>query len=545
MAWYDEAIFYHIYPLGLTGAPAQNAYGEPEHRLNTLIPWIAHIKEIGCNAIYIGPLFESVGHGYETTDYKRLDSRLGTNDDLKNFVEECHKAGLRVIFDGVFNHTGRDFFAFKDIKENRENSRYKDWYCNVNFWGNNEYNDGFSYDNWGGYNLLVKLNQRNPEVQNYICDVIRFWVSEFDVDGIRLDAADVLDFGFMRLLRQTANTVKPDFWLMGEVIHGEYSRWANSETLHSVTNYSLHKALYSGHNDHNYFEIAHTVKRLNDMAGGLKLYNFVDNHDVERIYTKLANKAHFFPVHILLYTLPGIPSIYYGSEFGIDGRKWRGGPDNEIRPALNLSDFTDEYERKWCVDIVSRMGKVRSELKALSYGSYRELFLTTRQYAFARELPEQKVIVAVNNDDNRFCLSFPAEAGSYTGVLSGREVTVTGGRMELELQGNSGDILVSAAGRAECGEPEQTIEPLTVAPVIETQPEKEEPGEDTAESAEQTLDQIVLQADKPYEEMSVEELQKAIYEKMKKNGPVTDRMYRDITENTHKGSLLNWVKSFR
>ena len=545
MAWYDEAIFYHIYPLGLTGAPAQNAYGEPEHRLNTLIPWIAHIKEIGCNAIYIGPLFESVGHGYETTDYKKLDSRLGTNEDLKNFVEECHKAGLRVIFDGVFNHTGRDFFAFKDIKENRENSRYKDWYCNVNFWGNNEYNDGFSYDNWGGYNLLVKLNQRNPEVQNYICDVIRFWVSEFDVDGIRLDAADVLDFGFMRLLRQTANTVKPDFWLMGEVIHGEYSRWANSETLHSVTNYSLHKALYSGHNDHNYFEIAHTVKRLNDMAGGLKLYNFVDNHDVERIYTKLANKAHFFPVHILLYTLPGIPSVYYGSEFGIDGRKWRGGPDNEIRPALNLSDFTDEYERKWCVDIVSRMGKVRSELKALSYGSYRELFLTTRQYAFARELPEQKVIVAVNNDDNRFCLSFPAEAGSYTGVLSGREVTVTGGRMELELRGNSGDILVSAAGRAECGEPEQAIEPLTVAPVIETQPEKEEPGEDTAESAEQTLDQIVLQADKPYEEMSVEELQKAIYEKMKKNGPVTDRMYRDITENTHKGSLLNWVKSFR
>ena len=545
MAWYDEAIFYHIYPLGLTGAPAQNAYGEPEHRLNTLIPWIEHIREIGCNALYIGPLFESVGHGYETTDYKKLDSRLGTNEDLKYFVEECHKAGLRVIFDGVFNHTGRDFFAFKDIKENRENSRYKDWYCNVNFWGNNEYNDGFSYDNWGGYNLLVKLNQRNPEVQNYICDVIRFWVSEFDVDGIRLDAADVLDFGFMRLLRQTANAVKPEFWLMGEVIHGEYSRWANSETLHSVTNYSLHKALYSGHNDHNYFEIAHTVKRINDMAGGLKLYNFVDNHDVERIYTKLVNKAHFFPVHILLYTLPGIPSIYYGSEFGIDGRKWRGGPDNEIRPALNLSDFSDKYERNWCVDIVRRLGKVRSDLKALSYGSYRELFLTTRQYAFARECEGQKVIVAVNNDDNGFRLSFPAEDGCYTGVLSGREVTVTGGRMELELQGNSGDILMSAAGGAESGEPKKAIEPLTVAPVVDERPANDEAGEKTAESSEQTLDQIELQADKPYEEMTVEELQKAIYEKMKKNGPVTDRMYRDITENTHKGSLLNWVKSFR
>ena len=202
MSWYNEAIFYHIYPLGLTGAPKENDYGTPVHRLNTLLPWIDHIKEIGCTALYIGPLFESVGHGYETTDYKKPDSRLGTNEDLKNLVAACHEKGIRVIFDGVFNHTGRDFFAFKDIQQNRENSRYVNWYCNlVNLCGNTEYKDGFSYENWGGYNLLAKLNQRNPEVQNYICDVVRFWVSEFDVDGIRLDAADVLDFDFMKALR--------------------------------------------------------------------------------------------------------------------------------------------------------------------------------------------------------------------------------------------------------------------------------------------------------------------------------------------------------
>ena len=248
MAWYDESVFYHIYPLGLTGAPTQNDYGEVIHRLPKLLPWIDHIKEIGCNAIYIGPLFESVGHGYETTDYRTLDRRLGDNDDLKEFVRTCHEKGVRVIFDGVFNHTGRDFFAFKDLQKNRENSQYKDWYCNVNFGGNNEYNDGFSYDNWGGYNLLVKLNQWNPQVKDYIYDVIRFWVSEFDIDGIRLDAADVLDFDFMKGMRQVANEVKPDFWLMGEVIHGEYTRWVNSETLHSVTNYNLNKALWSGCN---------------------------------------------------------------------------------------------------------------------------------------------------------------------------------------------------------------------------------------------------------------------------------------------------------
>ena len=186
MSWYNEAIFYHIYPLGLTGAPKHNDYSAPVSRLNTLLPWIDHIREIGCTALYIGPLFESVGHGYETTDYKKLDSRLGTNEDLKNFVAACHEKEIKVIFDGVFNHTGRDFFAFKDIQQNREHSRYLNWYCNVNFGGNTEYNDGFSYENWGGYNLLVKLNQRNPEVQNYICDVIRFWVSEFDVDGISM-----------------------------------------------------------------------------------------------------------------------------------------------------------------------------------------------------------------------------------------------------------------------------------------------------------------------------------------------------------------------
>ena len=173
MAWYDEAVFYHIYPLGLLGCPHENDHSEPVHRLKELDPWITHIADMGFNGIYIGPLFESVGHGYETTDYMKLDSRLGTNADLTDFVKKCHKKGIRVILDGVFNHTGRDFFAFRDIKEKRENSKYLGWYSGVNLGGNNSYNDGFSYDNWGGYDLLVRLNQQNPEVQGYIADVIR------------------------------------------------------------------------------------------------------------------------------------------------------------------------------------------------------------------------------------------------------------------------------------------------------------------------------------------------------------------------------------
>ena len=243
-SWYDSCVFYHIYPFGLCGCERENK-GQKGSHFEDLKAWARHAKRMNFTGIYIGPLFQSVGHGYETTDYKRVDCRLGTNNDFKDYVAYCHSIGIRVIVDGVFNHVGRDFFAFKDVKLNRERSRYCSWFCNLNFNGNNEYEDGFSYENWGGYNLLVKLNQQNPEVQNYLFDVIRFWVSEFDIDGIRLDAADVLDFGFMKNMRQVANRVKEDFWLMGEVIHGDYSRWANDDTLHAVTNYELHKGLYS------------------------------------------------------------------------------------------------------------------------------------------------------------------------------------------------------------------------------------------------------------------------------------------------------------
>ena len=577
MSWYNEAVFYHIYPLGLAGAPKQNEYGEPVHRLNTLLPWIDHIKEIGCTALYIGPLFESVGHGYETTDYRKLDSRLGDNEDLKNFVAACHEKGIKVIFDGVFNHTGRDFFAFKDIQEKRQNSPYVNWYCNVNFSGNTEYNDGFSYENWGGYNLLVKLNQRNPDVQNYICDVIRFWVSDFDVDGIRLDAADVLDFDFMKQLRRTAEEVKPDFWLMGEVIHGDYSRWVNGSTLHSVTNYALHKALYSGHNDHNYFEIAHTVKYLQNM-GDLDLYNFVDNHDVERIYTKLSNKAHFAPVHVLLYTLPGVPSIYYGSEFGIGGKKERTS-DDSLRPALNLADYAGAVEKNPCTALIAALGKVRQNTPALNYGSYAELMLTNRQYAFARDLDGVRVIVTANNDDNAASMDLAAgNAAEYVGTLTGEKVSVENGRIHVTVAGNSGNIWVPAgdmpeykpvemAGKvlekteAEKSELTDAVKAKAEAAATVTLQDAGLKAEQNdvsanakstvsqAESANQSTDsvksEITFDWSKSPEDMTVEELQAGILAKMANNGQVTDQMKKTVYDNIWHDSLVNWLKSFR
>ena len=317
----------------------------------------------------------------------------------------------------------------------------------MNFGGNNEYNDGFSYDNWGGYNLLVKLNQWNPQVKDYIYDVIRFWVSEFDIDGIRLDAADVLDFDFMKGMRQVANEVKPDFWLMGEVIHGEYTRWVNSETLHSVTNYNLNKALWSGCNEHNFFEIAHTVKRLYDMGGchyrNLELYSFADNHDVERIASKIINKDHLGVIYTLMYTLPGIPSIYYGSEFGIEGKKEQGS-DASLRPHLELSDYADAMTDNPLTSLIAKLGSIHQVQKALCYGEYKELLLTNRQYAFARCYENEDVITAVNNDEQSTTLHIPYQGPKtqFKGALSGKDYMVQNGSIEITLDACGGDILI-------------------------------------------------------------------------------------------------------
>ena len=442
MKWYDGAVFYHIYPIGMTGAPRTNTFEAGEHRLNKLLDWLPHIKAIGCDAIYIGPLFESVAHGYETADYKKLDSRLGDNNDLINFVKACHESSIKVIVDGVFNHVGREFFAFKDLKEHRENSAYRDWFKNIHFDWNNDYNDGLYYDSWDGHGTLVNLNHQNPAVREYFLDVARFWISEFDIDGIRLDAADVLDFTFMRELRSVTDSCKQDFWLLGEVIHGDYTRWVNNEMLHSVTNYWLHKALYSGHNDHNYFEIAHTVKRCTDMGMHIAnaFYNFVDNHDVARIITKLNNKAHFFPVHVLLYTLPGKPSIYYGSEFAIEGEK-KPYADEILRPELKIEDYKDAVNTNENTKRIAALGNMRLNNQWVGEAGYRELLLTNRQYAFLREYGDKRLVAIVNNDDNNADIHLNI-GGRFTEIFSG-ETRDFDGNMYVNIAGNSGQVWIS------------------------------------------------------------------------------------------------------
>lgn len=444
--WYDNAVFYHMYPLGLSGAPFENKEETVVHRFVELEKWLTHIAGLGCDAVYIGPLFESTTHGYDTKDYKLVDRRLGDNEDFKCFVKEAHALGLRIVVDGVFNHTGREFFAFRDIQQNREGSRYCGWYKGINFGWNNPYNDGFGYEAWRNCFELVNLNLQNREVKDYLFDVIRFWIREFDIDGIRLDCADCLDFDFMKEMRRMTGQEKEDFWLMGEVIHGDYARWANQDMLHSVTNYELHKGLYSGHNDHNYFEIAHTIRRQFDENGGIYrgrvLYSFVDNHDVDRIYSKLNDKRHLKPVHTLLYTLPGVPSVYYGSEWGIDGRKANGG-DPALRPHLVLEEIEQNPNVPGLAEFITFLGKCRKENPVIGNGRYRELLLTNRQYAFARIGDGEAVIVAVNNDENpaEIYVPLPITAEKITDLESGNAVHADNGKVKINLEAGGSVLL--------------------------------------------------------------------------------------------------------
>lgn len=440
--WYERGVFYHMYPLGMTGAPKHNDVSEVTNRFKDLDLWIPHIRDLGCNAIYIGPLFESTSHGYDTRDYKLVDRRLGDNESFKNFVRLCHKEGIKVVVDGVFNHTGREFFAFKDIQEKGWDSPYKDWYRGVNFHWQSPLGDAFGYEAWQGHYELPCLNLPHPAVKEYLFDVIRFWVEEFQIDGIRLDCANVLDFDFMKEMRRTAEAVKEDFWLMGEVIHGDYSRWVNREMLHSVTNYELHKSLYSGFNDHNFFEIAHNVRRLESIHR--ELYTFVDNHDEDRIASKLKYREHLFPVYLCLFTLPGIPSVYYGGEWGVEGRR-TSTSDDALRPAISI----ESAEELHCqlTDLIAKLGHIHDKYEAYHGGRYQELLLTNRQYAFARQGTGSLMITAVNNDDKEAELTIPVPVPGTEAVnlLAETEedtiVPITDGRIHIKLKGSWGAVL--------------------------------------------------------------------------------------------------------
>ena len=412
--WFDSANIYQIYPLGLCGAPEYND-GVPAHRIRRLLDWVEHIRGLNMTCVLFNPLFESDKHGYDTRDYTKLDCRLGDNGDFKEVCDALHAAGLKVMLDGVFNHVGRGFWAFEDVRKNKWDSPYKDWF-HLNFDGNTQYNDGFWYEGWEGHNELVKLNLQNPAVVDHLFAAVKGWVEQFDIDGLRLDVAYCLAPDFLAKLRGFTQSLKPDFVLMGEVLHGDYNLWMNDNACHSVTNYECYKGLYSSFNSMNMFEIGHSLNRQFGpepwtLYKGKHLMNFLDNHDVERIASILADPAHLRPAYGLLFAMPGTPAVYYGSEWGIQGKKNHG--DAALRPALEAPEENELTE--W----VRALAAARASSRALQEGDYLPLVLTNRQLVFQRAVQGERVIVAVNADGEEYTAHFDARAGRGTDLITG------------------------------------------------------------------------------------------------------------------------------
>lgn len=424
--WAYEGIFYQIYPIGFCGAPTAND-GKTVSRILKLKDWSSYLESLGISSILLNPIFESDNHGYDTRDYKKIDCRLGTNEDFAEVCKDLHAHNVKIVLDGVFNHVGRGFWAFKDVQEKKWDSPYKDWFC-INFDGNSCYNDGFWYEGWEGHFELVRLNLANSAVVDYLLECVKGWIDEFDIDGLRLDVAYCLDRNFMKRLRSFCQELKPDFALIGEVLFGDYNQIVNDEMLHSCTNYECYKGIYSSFNSMNMFEIAHSLNRQYGpeqwcIYRGKHLMSFVDNHDVTRIASILTNKNHLPLTYGLLLGMPGVPCIYYGSEWGEEGVK---APNNDyaLRPCF------EEPKPNELTEEIKKMIHVRTGSNALCHGSYRNVVLTNHQLIFERRTDDERMLVAINASDAPFTAHNGELGGTMTDLLTGNEIQMSG---QLEM----------------------------------------------------------------------------------------------------------------
>ena len=417
--WAEQSVFYQIYSLGQCNSIQHKGI----QNLERMVP---HLVRLGVNAVYFTPIFESDYHGYDTKDYRMVDARIGSNEAFANLCNLLHNEGIRVVLDGVFHHVGRGFWAFQDVIQKREASAYRDWFF-IDLNGNSHYNDGLWYEGWEGHFDLVKLNLKNPQVVEYLLSSVSQWIEQFQIDGLRLDVAYCLELSFLKQLREFCDQKKEDFFLLGEMIHGDYNRLIQEAGLNSVTNYECYKGLYSSFNDMNLFEINHSLIRQFGNQGALyygrHLFSFVDNHDVSRIATILKNREHLPLIYTVLLTMPGIPCIYYGSEWGILGDKKDG--DEALRPFIKEAIWNDLTEQ------IRLLIQIRQNSKALNFGEFVTIHLTNRQCVIERRFEEERLLIGINADANAYQGYFQPGCTRAQNLLNGKEIEVTS---ELKME---------------------------------------------------------------------------------------------------------------
>lgn len=329
--WVRHAVWWHLYPLGFTGADTTGRRRQPVRGLAHIVEWLDYAVRLGASGIALGPVFASATHGYDTIDYYRIDSRLGDAADFDRLVSQAHERGLRVLLDGVFNHVGRDHPAFTDTITGGPRA---DWFRRT---GAAQPASEDNYETFEGHPGLLALNHANPAVADYVSDVMTHWL-ERGADGWRLDAAYSVPPAFWSTVLHRVRQAHPDAYLVGEVIHGDYAAIVADTGMHSVTQYELWKATWSSLNDRNFFELAWALDRHNTYLDTFVPMTFVGNHDVTRIASALVDERHLFHALVLLLTTGGTPSIYYGDEQAFHGvKEQRAGGDDAIRPALPAS----------------------------------------------------------------------------------------------------------------------------------------------------------------------------------------------------------------
>jgi glycosidase len=455
--WVKSAVFYQIFP-------DRFANGDPGNDPVNVRPWgspptvhgfqggdlrgitrqMDYFLDLGINAIYLNPIFQAAStHRYDTSDYLRIDPKLGDLNDFKELIAEAHRSGVRVILDGVFNHCARGFFAFNDILENGADSPYLDWF-HIKRFPLRAYDPGHArnYDAWWGIKSLPKLNTSNPQVRRYLLDVSRYWI-ELGADGWRLDVPnEINDDGFWAEFRAVVRQANPDAYTLGE-IWDVNPRWANDSHFDGLMNYPLRTAVFkllAGECSAAQFgarveELLTVYPRENIYAQ----YNLLGSHDTARILTLMEGDTRKVGLAMLfLFAYPGTPSVYYGDEVGLPG-----GTDPDCRRAFPWDRAEwDEGLRGWVKTLIA----ARRAHPALQDGDFKRVAASQSAYVFARSLGDQRILVALNASGEPADLRIPtpglAEGTLLRSLLTGQAVSVQNGAVTLRLDGYGGDYLM-------------------------------------------------------------------------------------------------------
>lgn len=340
--WPATAIWWHVYPLGFVDAET-SAVTEVRHRLPHLVNWLDYVIELGANGLLLAPVFASSTHGYDTLDHYRIDPRLGDDQDFDTLLAEAKARGIRLCLDGVFNHLGREHIRVRRAIAAGPGTPEGSWI---------KWSDDGQPWYFEGHPVLVELDLSNPEVVDYIVDVMNYWLDR-GVDAWRLDAAYSAGADAWRTIVDRVREAHPDVWIFGEVIHGPYDEFVTASGVDTVTQYELWNLLWNGLKERNLWQLDWALKHHRELCESFRPQTFLSNHDVTRIASQLDEPRHLEIAAALLMLLPGIPSIYAGDEQGFTGIK-QDGPhgDDAVRPPFpespdGLAPFGADLYRRY------------------------------------------------------------------------------------------------------------------------------------------------------------------------------------------------------